>query len=58
MSKMGLPKGIFDKKIFVKISKADELNCRNIFNDSVPKLIENDPGMDFIVDERNYDKNE
>ena len=32
MSRYGLPKGVFDKKIFVKISKADELSIKNIQN--------------------------
>jgi len=45
-------------KIFVKISKGDELNFRNLFSEYTPKLVTNDPGMDFITDEKLYNQDE
>lgn len=39
MQKYGLPKGVFDKKIYVKISKQDELTVKTIQNKAMPKMI-------------------
>ena len=58
MQKYGLPKGVFDKKIYVKISKQDELTVKNIQNKTMPKMISQSLDLDFITDEKQYDPTE
>lgn len=58
MNKYGLPKGVFEKKIFVKISKEDELTIANLSDLAPPKMVAQSMNLDFITDVKKYDPKE
>ena len=58
MSRIGLSHDVKDLKIYIKISKRDELTPSNIFLEEKPLMSQFDLDLDFGVKLNNYDPNE
>ena len=47
MSRVGLSQHILDLKIYIKISKKDELNASNIFSEDIPEMVKTKLDLDY-----------
>lgn len=58
LSRIGLSQDVLDLKIYIKISKRDELTPSNLFLEEQPRMYQDSFDLDYVVKLDDYDPTE